>query len=150
MNSKLLLVLLATVSLTLTGCGQRAATGDPATPLPGEVISLVDKVEVVNFHATQRCASCDALGRLSRETVYEFFQPELRDGKVSFLEVNVDLPENKELAVKYQARGSSLYLNAVSDGQDKIEEDIRAWRLLADEAGFKDYLKGRINQALGK
>jgi len=109
-----------------------------------------DKVEVFLFHATRRCATCIAIGKLSGETVYEYFQPELRDGKIEFREINIDLPENKALAQKFQASGSALFINTIYNGQDNINEDTRVWRLTQDEVQFKSYLKDKINNLLGK
>lgn len=60
------------------------------------------------------------------------------------------MPENKELAQKFQASGSALYLNAIKDGVDNIEQDIKVWSLVGNTAKFKDYLEGRINSLLGK
>lgn len=37
-------------------------------------ITKADKVEVFLFHATQRCTTCIAIGRLAGETVNEYFQ----------------------------------------------------------------------------
>jgi len=109
-----------------------------------------EKIQVFVFHATQRCYSCIAIGKLAGETVNEYFQPELRDGKIEFREINVDLPENKELAYKFQASGSSLFINAIYNGEDNIAEDTRVWRLISSEAQFKSYLKDKIDNLLGK
>jgi len=109
-----------------------------------------DKVEVFLFHATQRCITCITIGRLAGETVNEYFQPELRDGKIEFKEINIDLPENRELAQKFQASGSSLFINAISNGKDNIVEDLNVWRLTQNEIQFKSYLKEKINNLLGK
>jgi len=109
-----------------------------------------DKVEVFLFHATQRCTTCISIGRLAGETVNEYFQPEIKSGKIEFREINIDLPENKELATKFQASGSSLFLNAISNGQDNIAEDVNVWRLTQNETQFKSYLKEKIDNLLGK
>ncbi|MDP3043772.1 MAG: nitrophenyl compound nitroreductase subunit ArsF family protein [bacterium] len=109
-----------------------------------------DKVEVFVFHATQRCISCITIGKYAGETVNEYFQPELRDGKIEFREINVDLPENKELSHKFQAGGSSLYINAVINGQDNIAEDVAVWRLVNNEVQFKNYLKNKLDNLFGK
>ena len=109
-----------------------------------------DKVQVFLFHATQRCTTCIAIGKLAGETVDEYFQPELRDGKIEFREINIDLPENKELAQKFQASGSSLFINAIYSGKDNINEDTMVWRLTQNEVQFKGYLKDKINNLLGK
>jgi len=79
-----------------------------------------EKIQVFVFHATQRCYSCIAIGKLAGETVNEYFQPELRDGKIEFREINVDLPENKELAYKFQASGSSLFIMGRTTSQKTL------------------------------
>lgn len=109
-----------------------------------------EKVEVFLFHTTQRCTTCIAIGRLAGETVNEYFQPEIKAGRIEFREINIDLAENKKLAEKFQASGSSLFLNAISDGKDNITEDITVWRLTQNSTQFKNYLKGKINNLLGK
>lgn len=109
-----------------------------------------DKVEVMYFHATARCISCTTIGKYTGETVNEYFQSELKSGKIEFREINVDLPENRELAFKFQASGSSLFLNAITDGEDNITEDVTVWRLINDEGRFKTYLKDKIDNLLGK
>lgn len=109
-----------------------------------------DIVQVYLFHATQRCSTCIAIGQLAGETVNEFFQSELQEGKIEFREINIDLPENQALAEKFQASGSALYINNYRDGKDNITEDVKVWRLTNDETGFKNYLKGELNNILGK
>ena len=113
-------------------------------------VAKADKVEVFLFHATQRCPTCIAIGRLAGETVNERFQEELKSGLVEFKEVNIDLPENKQLAQKFQAAGSALYVNAISGGIDNIEQDVRVWSMVGNTAEFKDYLENKINNLLGK
>jgi thiol-disulfide isomerase/thioredoxin len=113
-------------------------------------IAQADKVQVFLFHATRRCSTCIAIGRLAGETVNERFQNELKSGQIEFREVNIDLPENKELAQKFQASGSALYLNAIKDGVDNIGQDTKVWSLVGNTEKFKDYLEGRIINLLGK
>lgn len=116
----------------------------------GEEAQAAEKVQVYLFHSTQRCPTCIAIGRLAGETVQEFFQPELQAGKIEFREINIDLPENKELAARFQAAGSALYINAIADGRDNIVQDTAVWRLTQDEAKFKSYLRGEINKRFKK
>lgn len=154
MNKKILIFPLLIVGLmVLSGCSVKntETKSSPESKIEiNENKPKADKVEVFLFHATQRCATCIAIGKLSEETVYEYFQPELRDGKIEFREINIDLPENKELAQKFQASGSALFINAVYNGQDNISEDTKVWRLTQDEAQFKSYLKDKINGLLDK
>jgi len=109
-----------------------------------------DMVQVYLFHSTRRCSTCIAIGQYAGETVNEFYQEELKNGKIEFREINIDLPENKALAEKFQASGSSLYINSIIDGKDDITEDANVWRLTGDEAKFKNYLKQKLDNLLGK
>lgn len=113
-------------------------------------VAPADKIEVFLFHRTQRCATCIAIGKLSGQTIEERFPGEVKAGKIEFREVNIDLPENKALAEKFKAGGSSLYINAVRGGSDNIGEDLEVWRLTSDEAAFKTYLERKLNMMLGK
>lgn len=148
-------VILGALVLTLTGCSSDQKItyfnedGSSKTVSAKDIVKP-DKVEVYLFHSTKRCATCIAIGRLSGETVNEFFQPELRDGKIEFKEINIDLPENKALAEKFGATGSALYINTIINKQDNIEQDVNVWRLTSDENTFKDYLKSKLNAQLGK
>jgi hypothetical protein len=85
------------------------------------------------------------MGQYTKATVEEFFQPELRDGKIEFREINVDLPANKEVATKFKATGSSLFINAISGNKDNIKQDVQVWRLLSDKKAFSDYLSKKIS-----
>lgn len=116
----------------------------------GMSTNKADEVEVFLFHPTQRCITCITIGKLAGETVSEYFQPELKNGKIEFREINIDLPENRTLAQKFQASGSSLFINAISGGQDNINEDINVWRLTQDEVQFKSYLKNKLDNLLEK
>jgi disulfide oxidoreductase YuzD len=109
-----------------------------------------DKVQIFMFHATARCATCIAIGRLTKETVEEFFSEELKEGKIEFKEINIDLVENEELAKKFQVSGSTLKINSIYDNKDHISEDVNVWRLTSNSDNFKKYLKDKINNILGK
>ncbi|PJA01398.1 hypothetical protein COX74_02980 [bacterium (Candidatus Gribaldobacteria) CG_4_10_14_0_2_um_filter_41_16] len=63
---------------------------------------------------------------------------------------HTDLSENKDLARKFQASGSSLFINAIINGKDNITEDTKVWRLVSDKAQFKNYLKDKIDNLLGR
>lgn len=109
-----------------------------------------EKVQVYVFHSTNRCYSCITMGEYTKATVDEFFQPELRDGKIEFKEINVDLPANKEVVTKFRAAGSSLFLNPIIDGEDNIKEEVQAWRLLGNQKAFSDYLSKKIRSMIGE
>jgi len=156
MNKKVLILPLLILSvLIISGCSNDNKTyyfksdGTMTTIKPSDNIRA-DKVQVFTFHATQRCATCIAIGKLSDETIKEYYQDELKTGKIEVREINIDLPENKELAEKFQASGSSLKINAIYDGRDHITEDTAVWRLTSDPVQYKNYLKNKIDIFFGK
>jgi len=119
-----------------------ANTASPSQP------QFESQVQVFVFHATQRCPSCVAIGKFASSTIHEYFPAELASGQIEFREVNIDLLENKELAQKFKAAGSSLFINSIKNGQDNIKEDTNVWRYVFQEEQFKAYLKGKISGLL--
>ena len=147
---KLTIIILLFISMSgiLSGCSQTQALNEKEPE--GEVkIEAADRLEVYYFHRTARCYSCNTIGEYVAKTLLEQF-PEQMDGNIiDYKEINVDLPENKEIAKKYKATGSSFFINRIIDGQDNIEHDVRVWQLIGDEEGFKDYLGKKLKLYLG-
>ena len=109
-----------------------------------------DKIEVVHFHATQQCVSCITVGKYALQTIKDKFPKEYASGKIVFKEINGELPENQAIVNKYQARGSSLFVNAIRGDKDDIAEDTTVWRLINSESQFISYFENKINSLLGK
>lgn len=153
MNKKIIVSGLLLLTVILTGCSGQANSQNPAEkekPAVSEQseikeVSKVDKIEVFYFHSTSRCISCKTLEQYTRLTMEEYYQPQMRDGIIVFNSFNVDEAENKEIARKFQATGSSLFINVVKDGNDNISQDTQVWRLLRDQSVFKQYLKNKID-----
>jgi len=111
-------------------------------------VKNADKVEVVHFHATQQCWSCSTIGKFTKQIVETKFTGEVANGKMIFKEVNLDLPENKEIIDTFQASGSSLYINAVKDGKNNIVQNMKVWQLVSDETAFTSYLETQLRSLL--
>jgi hypothetical protein len=113
-----------------------------------EKLSKLDKIEVFLFHATRRCVSCINVGKYAKQTIDNNFGEEIESGKIIFKEINVDLPENYELTQKFQASGSSLFINVAREGKDNIEQDLKVWMLIGDEKEFEAYFKNKIENII--
>jgi len=105
-----------------------------------------EKIEVFVFHATQRCISCINIGKYTQAVIEEKFPDELKSGKITFKEVNIDLPENFQMAKDYGVSGSALYINAIKDGKDNHEEDTTVWRLVTNEVQMKSYFEAKLRK----
>lgn len=113
-------------------------------------IKPAEKVQIYEFHSTNRCYSCITMGEYIKAMVEESFQAEIKSGKLEFREINVDLPENKAIAAKFKAAGTSLFINSIIDGKDNIQEESQAWRLLGDQRALSDYLSKKIRGMIGE
>jgi hypothetical protein len=127
----------------------QATTNVPQSSAPMSVMPA-DKIEVVHFHGTQQCWSCITVGEYALKTIKEKFPEEFASGKIVYKDINGELKENQEIVVEYQARGSSLFVNAIRNEQDNIEEDVTVWRLVNNENQFVSYFENKLNTLLGK
>lgn len=136
----------ASLMMDTTNAGQN----DVVAKLIAEPVAPADEIEVVNFFGTQRCVSCLTIGKFTKKTLETKFASELESGQIVFKEINVEFPENRDIVMKYQARGSSLFINAIRGNQDDISEDVTVWRLVNNEEQFTSYLENKLNKLLGR
>ena len=154
-HSFLLLIFIIGLAIILTGCSNSNAqvnnTNSNSQDLPmSKASQAAEKIEVVHFHATQQCWSCKTVGEFALKTIKDKFPEDYKNGTIVFKDINGELPENRDLVIKYQASGSSLFINAITSGQDKIEEDVTVWRLINNESQFVNYFENKIKTLLGK
>lgn len=109
---KLLFILLAVIGLTSCGNNQNAnaQTSTKATQK--------DVIEVIYFHGKQRCITCNAIEKLTKEVVEKDFAQQLKDGKITFKIVDISTKEGEKIADKYEVTWSSLYINKWKDGKE--------------------------------
>lgn len=144
MNKKIKLsFLLILIIFLFSACTTKKTNTETPTIKP-----RAEKIEIINFYATYQCSACVYIGNMMFKIIEENFKEEYQDGKITFQKIDIDKPENKELANKFQARGSSLFFNFIADGQDNISEDAVVWRLVENDQGFKNYVIKKINDNL--
>jgi hypothetical protein len=64
-----------------------------------------DAVKAYYFHATHRCATCEAVETVSEEAIKEFY-----GGQVSFESINSEVEKNNPLIKKYKISGQTLLI----------------------------------------
>jgi hypothetical protein len=121
----------------------------PATPpASGNSLGPADRVDVVYFHPTQRCPGCQYVEAGTNYTVENYFADELASGKLTFQVINIDDEANSDIAEKYGAFTSSLFINIVKDGTDHIEQVIDVWFVLGNDQAFVEVVKNKIEKSL--
>ncbi len=140
-NSSTLLMLVATMllfSLNIKAQNEEVKGVNPT-----------NKVEVIDFHSTHRCMTCNAIEANTKFTLEKYFADELESGKVTFQSINIDEKENHAMAEKFEASGTSLFLNVKYDGQEaQINLTNLAFKKGKDKAAFSKELKSKIEKQL--
>lgn len=138
---KILAVL--TIGLMFTSCNGQNKSNDQS------IDSSISKIEVIDFHSTHRCMTCNAIEANTKYTLDTYFSNELKEDKITFRVINVDEKENEKIAEKFEASGTSLFLNVIKNGKEtQINLTEFAFMKGNDQDAFSKKLKTKINKEL--
>jgi len=109
-------------------------------------------VDVVYFHATQRCVTCLCFEEHINTVMERYFQDALQSGRLTYRVLDVQKSENKELARKYGAVGSQLFINVIKDGVDNITDiqEIWDWGCRSKPLEFERKIRQAIEKGLSE
>ena len=107
-------------------------------------------VEVLYFHGKQRCATCKAIDKHTKEVVNADLAELVKNGKLRFKEIDISTPEGEKLAEKYCVSWSSLYVNKWKNGKEERNDMTRFGfqNARSNTTVFKKELKQKINRLL--
>jgi hypothetical protein len=110
----------------------------------------VDRVDVIYFHRPQRCTKCLCFEERISYVIATYFQNELDNGKLTFRILDLGDPDNEQIALKYAAVGSQLFINTIIDGEEHIKDiqEIWSWDCTSDEKNFDARVKNVIEQSI--
>ncbi len=146
MNTKhLFLWLTAFVVFIFTSCNNQAQTSKQSN----EDLAQISKIEVLDFHSTHRCMTCNAIEASTRYTLDSYFAEEVKNGTITFQLINVDEKENEKIAEKFEASGTALILNVIKDGKEtKIDLTEFAFMKGNEQEAFSEDLKSKLEAEL--
>ena len=151
----ILIAMLTFTACFLSACSSSGGFTPPTSPNSTQETPSVqpsygggDYVEVVYFHRTRRCYSCQWAGDAVEYTVQTYFANELASGRLVFTMLDLQNETNTDIVNEYGAYGSSLYINNVVDGIDHIEHIPEIWYHVGDTEEFIDVLRPEIEKAL--
>ena len=84
-----------------------------------------NRIEVLYFHGKQRCTTCKAIEKYTKEVVNADLAELVKNGKLRFKEVDISTPEGEKLAEKYRVSWSSLYVNKWKNGKEERNDMTR-------------------------
>lgn len=116
-----------------------------------KVEPLSNQIEVIDFHSTHRCMTCNAIEANTKYTLDTYFSKELTAQKITFKTVNVDEEENVKIAEKFEATGTSLFLNVIVDGKE-TQIDLTEFAFMSgnNKKEFSAELKSKLEAELAK
>ncbi len=109
------------------------------------------KIEVIDFHTTHRCMTCNAIEANTRYTLNTYFSKEVEEGKITFQLINIDEKKNEQIAEKFEAAGTSLFLNVIVNGEE-TQVDLTEFAFMSgnDKEEFSQELKAKLDSELKK
>jgi hypothetical protein len=139
---KKLLMIFALI-IGLVSCGSGENTANAKSPEK-------DRVEVIYFHGKQRCATCMAIEKNTREVINNLFANELKNGTVVFKIVDISTPEGEKIADKYEVTWSSLFVNKWKDSKETRSNltEFAFGNARKNPDAFKKTLADKIRQSL--
>jgi hypothetical protein len=142
---KLLFILLILIFLS-SGCVENKE--DSTSQVIDSTLKSDPHIEVIHFHGTDQCYSCVAVGDYAEETVNKYFADELMSGKLVFKHVNGDLPENRELVLRYGVAYSSLWIGTYTEDGFSAEQNMDVWYKIGDKEEYMSYLSEVIDEKM--
>ena len=131
------------ISLLLASCNDQNKSNDNALD------QSISKIEVLDFHSTHRCMTCNAIEENTKYTLNTYFSKELKADKIIFQVINVDEKQNEKIAEKFEASGTALILNVIKKGKEtQINLTDFAFMNGNDQEAFSKELKVKIDAEL--
>ena len=131
---KVITIALLFMSIVLSACAQ---TDGPKTVSTAES----DGIEVLYFHGKQRCATCIAIEKQTKQAVEE-----LSDNRLTMMTIDISKKENESIVEKYEVAWSSLIV--VKDGNVLNLTELGFSLARNNPDGFRERLKSEIKQLL--
>ena len=138
------------VSILIVSCLFFSNLGLSQSTLESEKL-IKNKIEVINFHSTNRCMTCNAIEANTKHTLETFFSDEVKQGIIIQKTLNIDVAENEKIAETFEASGTSLFLNVIIDNNEtQIDLTNFAFTKGRDKEEFTKGLKKKIEKQLEK
>ena len=128
--------------------GKPFPAGSPAG-ISGGPPAKGKQVVAYYFLGKVRCSSCRKIEEVSRKAIEGSFREELSDGRLRFLVVNVDLPENRHFVEEFRLESSALVLSETRDGKPAGWKNLpEVWTLVDDPPKLEAYVRNEVASIL--
>lgn len=135
------IVVIFMLLLSLLGCKQVSKSTSTATSEESPA-----KVQVLLFHAAQRCATCRAIEAATKEVLDADFAQQVKEGTVVLRDIDASLRENETLVNKYEVVSTSIFVDDEGIVTNLTNDAFSYARTEPDR--FKEILRNTITKAI--
>jgi hypothetical protein len=107
-----------------------------------------DKVELLYFHRTDRCTSCNSAEQYTRDTLDKYYADEVLSGRLSLQ--SIDYQKDRAMAEKYNVKVQGLKIITTRNGQADVLDVPGIWAYVGDRDAFMGFLKSVMDKELAK
>jgi DNA-binding XRE family transcriptional regulator len=136
----LVLVLAIALASIFNFSAKAQSTEDQST----STVTKTADIEVYYFHNTRRCATCNAVEQVTRETLEEGYPEQMKSGVISFQSLNIEEGETEALAKKLGVSGQTLLIVKGDKKTDLTNDAFMYARTNPDK--LKEKVKNAIDQ----
>jgi len=116
--------------------------------VPAAQASSADGIELLYFHRTDRCQSCNNAEQYARDTLSTYFPDEVKSGVLSIR--SVDYQKDRAMAEKYGVNMQGLKLRITENGQETVKDVSEIWAYVRDKSAYMSHLRGVLSKELGR
>ncbi|MEI7501089.1 MAG: nitrophenyl compound nitroreductase subunit ArsF family protein [Bacteroidota bacterium] len=98
-----ILLIMSTAFYAFAGSFSSSSNGTSA-------VAPEKKIEVLYFHFTRRCMTCNNVERVSKEAVDTQFANQVKSGEITYNSVNLDEKNGEAIGAKYKIEGQTLII----------------------------------------
>jgi hypothetical protein len=107
-----------------------------------------DRVELLYFHRTERCQSCNNAEQYIRDTLDNYYADEIQSGLLSLQ--SIDYQIDRAMAEKYNVKVQGLKIATTRGGQVSIKDVPEVWTYVRDRDAFMGFMESVLDKELGK
>ena len=118
---------------------------------PAAALSSEPKILVYYFYKNYRCVTCRKFEAYTDELLKGTFAQHLNDGRIQWLLVNIDEPENSHFIKDYGLVTKAIVIVKQLEGEQADWKNLdRIWQLVGDKEKFTNYVAEEIKGFIGE
>jgi hypothetical protein len=117
-------------------------------PKVAKATNATDKIEVLYFHFTARCLTCNTVEAETKKSLEALYPEQMKSGKITFTSLNVEEKSTEPIAKKHKVYGQNLIVVKGNKRFDLTNDGFLYARSNPDK--FKKKIKETVDELLNQ